>query len=962
MSTTTLPIREEPGPAAEFKSAGLLVTVLESLPDGVFMVNDTGRVILFNSAAEQVFRISASEIIGEPATALLGEKYGNLGHYIGGDPNVPKTQGKRFLPLALADGSTSSIEITFCPTKVDGVALVVVLAREAGDSAAPSDGWLETEERLGNFAANMPGIVFQRVLMQDGTLYYPFFSAGTEEILGHSPEDLTVARDGCLDAIHWADRDSYLAEVSRSGETLTVSMEEFRCITRSGEVKWLSGSAQPQTMPNGDVLWDGVLIDVTDRKRAELWLEMIMNHAADGIITITEDGLIESANASMERVFGYDSGELTGLDAAMLMPDPDRTRYREALRRHIAIGDNKLIGAGAREMRGLRKDGTLFTMEVVLSEVLSEGRRIFIAVIRDISQRKETETQLAQTRQSLQNITNNIPGLVYQRTLSKSGDFGFDYVSGGVEDILGIEVDALLDNGELFLDAMDLDDREQFLSDLRRSAERLTPMEDEVKIRSESGEERWLRGWSRPHRLPNGDVVWEGIALDVTDRHRAERRITFLAYNDPLTGLGNRSLFIESFQDMRAIEAMEGMPVAVLSLGLDRFSIINATIGHTMGDKVLIGAARRIAESLMPGDLLCRASGDRFLLLMTSLESEDQITERVEALIKAFHRGLVIEDQQFDLTISIGGTVYPKDGTEPESLIMHADAALHRAKASGGDAYQMFTAEMGQRAAQQLTMQNRIRRALEKEEFVAFFQPQVDARTGAIVGCEALARWRSAEEGLIPPGKFIPVAEEFGLIDAICEQVLADSCRAIAEWQQQGLPPITVAVNISGRQFHNSRTLIKIVEESLETSGIDPQYLELELTESSAMNDPTNAINVVNMFAERGIACSIDDFGTGYSSLSVLKQFPIRKLKVDRSFVKDVTTNSNDGAIVQAIIAMAHALNLKVVAEGVETLDHLNFLKSVECDTIQGYLYAAPLPEEDMAAMLRAGNPEPKPS
>jgi EAL domain-containing protein (putative c-di-GMP-specific phosphodiesterase class I) len=260
-----------------------------------------------------------------------------------------------------------------------------------------------------------------------------------------------------------------------------------------------------------------------------------------------------------------------------------------------------------------------------------------------------------------------------------------------------------------------------------------------------------------------------------------------------------------------------------------------------------------------------------------------------------------------------------------------------------------------------LTMQNRLRRALDRQEFVAFFQPQVDVITGEITGCEALARWISQDEGLIPPGKFIPVAEEYGLIDAICVQVLADACRWSAEWRKRGLPSPTVAVNISGRQFHNSRQLIQIVEDSLNSFDIAPENLELELTESSAMNDPENAINVVNLFRQRGVSCSIDDFGTGYSSLSVLKRFPIRKLKIDRSFVMDVTTDSNDAAIVQAIIAMAHALNLKVVAEGVETMEHLEFLSSVGCDSIQGYLFSRPLPGEEMAAMLGAGKPQPKP-
>ncbi|WP_413204477.1 EAL domain-containing protein [Rhodospirillum sp. A1_3_36] len=942
-------------------AADILSAAMEAAPDGLLILDGQAQVVAFNSAAERLFGRQREEILSRNVSELLGEKFATITALLGRDPDSESSETKRYLTISPPSGLSVSLEMTFSATEVSGTRYHVALAREASVMPTGPDTWLETEERLGNFAANMPGIVFQRVLRPDGAIYYPFFSTGVEEVLGFHPEEITVARDGSLDAIHWADRDRYLENVQRSAATLGVCLEEFRAIGRDGTVKWLSGTAQPQSMPNGDVLWDGVLIDVTDRKRAELWLEMIMNHAADGIVTISEDGLIESVNAAVGEVFGYDKDDLLGQNISVLMPDSDQAEHGDYLKRYVITGEGTLIGTGPRELRGKRSNGRIFPLEMALSEVLTEGRRIFIGVIRDITQRKETENALAATQQRLQNIADNVPGLVFQRMLTTDGELTFLYISNGVKEVLGVEPEALLENGTLFLDAMASDDRDLFLESLKQSARTLEPMEDDIKVLSMGGDERWLRGWSRPHRLPTGDVVWEGVALDVTDRKRAEGRLTFLAYYDPLTGLGNRSLFVERFERARQFASNMGTWVAVLSLGLDRFSIINATIGHTMGDKVLVAVARRLQQSLDAGSIVCRAGGDRFLVLLTGLCNHADLFESVEVLQSSFTQPLELDGQLFDMTVSIGGAVYPNDGNDAETLIMHADAALHRAKTGGGGAFQMFTEEMGARAAQMLTMQNRLRRALDRREFVAFFQPQVDVRTGEITGCEALARWISPEDGLIPPGKFIPVAEEYGLIDAICVQVLADSCRWTSEWRRRGLPQITVAVNISGRQFHNSRQLIHMVEESLSTFNLNPECLELELTESSAMNDPENAINVVNMFRERGVSCSIDDFGTGYSSLSVLKRFPIRKLKIDRSFVMDVTTDQNDAAIVQAIIAMAHALNLKVVAEGVETIEHLDFLSKVGCDAIQGYLFSKPLPGEEMAAMLGAGKPIPKP-
>jgi EAL domain-containing protein (putative c-di-GMP-specific phosphodiesterase class I) len=310
-----------------------------------------------------------------------------------------------------------------------------------------------------------------------------------------------------------------------------------------------------------------------------------------------------------------------------------------------------------------------------------------------------------------------------------------------------------------------------------------------------------------------------------------------------------------------------------------------------------------------------------------------------------------IQGEDFEVTASVGVSVYPADGHDGETLIQNADAALLRSKNSGPGTVQRFTEAFNAGAVKTLSLQHRLRRALDNQEFIPFYQPQVELIHGRIVGMEALVRWMSPE-GMVSPVEFIPVAEEYGLIDGICEQMLTTCCHQIKTWQDEGLGAFPVAVNISGRQFHQPKKLVQTLEAVLQDSGLAPQLLELELTESSAMRDPDSAIAVVQVLKDMGLACSIDDFGTGYSSLSVLKRFPIDKLKIDRSFVMDVTTDANDAAIVTAILAMAHALKLKVVAEGVETVPHLEFLRRLKCDVIQGYLFSRPLPAAEMRAML----------
>jgi len=962
MSTCIQPRQNGPEQAFSVDDPAWRAVVAAS-PVALMVADDNGIVRIFNAAAAELLGRDPATVINAPLEDLQPKPGGGLHMLVGGNPGDVPSRLRRIQPLVRGDGGTVTldtiIEIVDLP---DGRRLYVTALQEVNLADEVGDALGLVEERLAVVAANLPGIIFQRVRQTDGSVYYPFFSSGTRDILGYDLEDMSVGQNGALDCIHWADRDDYLARMERSARTLEPYTEELRVISRDGEVKWLSGTMRPEPMPNGDIMWDCVLIDVTDRMHAELRLEMIMDHAADCIITISHDGFIDSVNAVVERTFGYRAGELVGEPISVLMPESYGHRYQEMIREYLETGDSTWLSSGPRELRGRRKDGSVFPIELALSEVLTEGRRLFIGILRDITQRKDTEKRLQESEQRLLNIADNIQGIVFQMMMRPDGAVSFYYVSEGSHDVLGIAPEELLENGELLLDQMDPGDRSHFLDSLHRSAHSGEPMETDIKVVNRQREERWLRAWSKPRDMGDGTTMWDGVALDVTDRKRAEEELMFLAYYDPLTNLGNRSLFIERFSRAKDFVSRIDSWVAVLSLGLDRFSIINATLGHSVGDQVLRAAGRRLQDTLDVGDLICRASGDRFLVLLTGVSSDADIGRAVTAIQKAFDTPLQVDGKEFDLTLSVGVSVYPRDAADAESLIMHADAALDRAKREGPSSFHTFTEEMGAHAAKTLSMQHRIRRALDNEEFVAYFQPQVETRSGRIVGMEALARWVSPEHGLIAPGAFIDVAEEYGFIDAICEQVLRDACRWNRSWQEEGLAHVPVAVNISGRQFHNSRLLLNTVESVLRQCNLGSQYLELELTESSAMGDPQNAISVVRRLAERGIACAIDDFGTGYSSLSVLKQFPIRKLKIDRSFVMEVTTDTGDAAIVCAMIAMATALNLKVVAEGVETQEQLDFLHGVGCEQVQGFYFSKPLPAEDMGRLFRDKVAMPKPS
>jgi len=800
------------------------------------------------------------------------------------------------------------------------------------------------QARLAGLTACVPGFSFQRRQQADKSLSYDWFSDNVQSVLGFSPAEMGVNQAGCLHVIHWADRDPHLQAVLESAATMTPCEESFRAITRDGEVRWLQGRSIPR-LQDGNVVWDGVLVDVTQGRRAEFRLDMLMEHAADSILVLDEGGTIDSANTAAETLFGQSASDLTGKTLTDLIEHDSDLQPLLA-----AVSDGQ-----PHEFIGIRNDGERFPLELSTNEVRMEGRRLFVGIGRDITERKATEMALLESEQRMRAIAGNMPGMVFQRVLSPDGTMRFTYVSEGCRIFLGVEPEELLAEPELFLQSMSADEQSLFMAALTRSAETLEPLDEEMAVFGGGRRRRWLRGLSRPTRRPNGDVVWDGVMIDVTEKKTAEQRLSFLAYYDPLTRLPNRAAFLERFTAARENALRAHQLLAVLSLGIDRFGIINATMGHSVGDQVLTAAADIVQAGLSRNDVMARASGDRFLILLAGHTSRRELTEAVERIHAMAQSAVHVAGDEFEVSTSVGVALYPRDGEDVETLIKNAEAALQRAKSQGPATLQFFTKEMSARASKTLSLQNKLRRALEQGEFVPYFQPQVDLNTGIIVGMEALVRWNNPEMGMVSPGEFIPVAEESGLIDGICESMLAQCARQNKAWQDAGFHPIPVAVNVSGRQFQYARRLITALETTLSETGLDPHYLEVELTESSAMRDADNAIAVVQTLKDMGISCSIDDFGTGYSSLSVLKRFPISKLKIDRSFVMDVITDPNDAAIVDAIVAMAKALNMKVVAEGVEHNQHLDFLREIGCDQMQGYLFSRPLPAHEMEQMLAEG-------
>ncbi len=442
------------------------------------------------------------------------------------------------------------------------------------------------------------------------------------------------------------------------------------------------------------------------------------------------------------------------------------------------------------------------------------------------------------------------------------------------------------------------------------------------------------------------------IKQDITQRKGAEKQVQFLAYYDALTGLPNRTLFHDRLGKALAGARRRKDKAALLFLDLDGFKNINDSLGHSVGDLLLHEVAKRIEGWAREQDTVARVGGDEFLIVLSSVKNVPDIAVAAKRLMDAMAGGFVVQDRPLSISCSIGVSIFPEHGVDGETLIKNADAAMYCAKSNGRNNFRFFTQDMNAEAVERLTLESGLRLALEKKQLFLVYQPQMDIATGRITGLEALLRWQHPQLGLVPPDKFIRIAENSGLIMPIGEWVLRTACSQARIWQDEGLPAVTVAVNVSAIQFRQEG-FCKLIRRVLHETGLAPQYLELELTESLLLANADVMLSVVQELRVMGLTLAIDDFGTGYSSLSYLKQFPVSKLKIDRSFVRDVAVNPDDAAITTAIISMAKSLSLKVIAEGVENEAQMSFLRTHQCDEIQGYCFSKPLSPEDAAVKLR---------
>ncbi|MGI4717134.1 MAG: bifunctional diguanylate cyclase/phosphodiesterase [Janthinobacterium lividum] len=583
-------------------------------------------------------------------------------------------------------------------------------------------------------------------------------------------------------------------------------------------------------------------------------------------------------------------------------------------------------------------------------------RRTNRRLVEDMAARERAERALQQSEQRFRQLVSMSSDWYWEQ----DRELRFTMVTGGFTEKAGVAVEAVLGKTrwEYVPSLLDSEAGRAHIAQVRAHQ----PFANlEYQVLDEHGDTRWFLVNGQPVFDDGGALLgYRGTGSDITERKVTEQRVHHVAQHDVLTGLPNRSLLQDRLGQAIAFANRSGRQIWVMLIDLDRFKFVNDSMGHKAGDVLLMTVAARLTSSLRDTDTVARLSGDEFVVIVSEDRDVPLSPDIVQRVMDSVAQPVMLGTKEFFVTCSIGVAVYPSEGTPADSLIEHADIAMYSAKKMGRNNFQFYTPAMNEESLERVRIEGALRNALERNEFVLHYQPQVDLKTGQIVGMEALLRWKHPELGMVPPGRFIAIAEETGLIVQIGAWVLRTACAQNKAWQDAGLGRLRVAVNLSARQF-GAADLIAGLESVLRDTALDPDCLEIELTESLFMSDVTPAVELLHRMKSLGVNLSIDDFGTGYSSLSYLSRFPIDVLKIDRSFVADITIDANDAAIVTSIIALAHNLKLAVIAEGVETLEQLDYLRSHGCDEMQGYYFSKPLAAEDFEALLRQRRALPAP-
>lgn len=685
-------------------------------------------------------------------------------------------------------------------------------------------------------------------------------------------------------------------------------------------------------------------------RRESVMARTVMRSIAEAVIIFDAEGTIYSLNPAAETIFGYAPGEMEGCDIHLALPELARGETATEWRRPPG------------ESRGRHRDGTFFPAEVSVGELKLPRRGKFIAIVRDIRPLKRALAAAEEQRGLLGSLLQQsaVPVFVLdpERRVLIWNRACEELTGRKAQEMVGTDLAwrAFYPSPTPVLADLvitgELERAHEWYGSVRQSHLIPEGLQAEGWYPDLNGQERYIVFDAAPVRSAGGKLLAVIESLeDITQRKRYEEQLEYQASYDLLTGLVNRNLLADRVRQALLMARRERREVTLFILDLDNFQAVNDGIGHEEGDRLLKVIAERLAGCVRAEDTVARRNSDEFVVMISDPAASDNAALIAGKLQEAVARPIRLAGREIAVTASLGIAVHPRDGEDAQTLLRSAEVALYRAKELGRQNFQFHTGEMNVRSLARMTLENHLSHALERQELVVYYQPKASLSSGAVVGMEALLRWHSPELGTVPPDTFIPLAEETGLILPIGAWVLKTACAQNRAWQEAGISSHPVAVNLSPRQFRQ-HDIAAAVAQVLAETGLEARLLELEITEGMVMQDVTRVTTVLGELKQMGLTLSMDDFGTGYSSLGYLKRFPFDKLKIDKSFVRDITSDPDSAAIAKAVIAMAHSLHLKVIAEGVETQGQLNYLQSQGCDEIQGYFVSKPIPADELERLL----------
>ncbi|GMR05436.1 MAG: hypothetical protein BMS9Abin25_0011 [Gammaproteobacteria bacterium] len=920
--------------------------MFNSIPDAVMFVDTERHIVMNNPAVHTMFGYSDEELIGQTTEMLYADKQDFKDHgrrrYRTGSDTVNAPYEVRY---RRRDGTVFWTETLGTQVKdANGTILGFIGMLRDITKRKQAEAVLEDKEvRIRMiFESTLDALIVideKSVISEWNPQAETIFGWKKSEVIGRTLMETIIPPN--FRERHQQGMKTLLA--TDAGPVLNRRME-LTALNRNGSEFPIELSISP--LRYGETwTFSAFVRDLTERKRAEEMvrgseqeLSAILNSLQDAYYRVDSEGCLIRVSPSVQRLLGYTPEQLQGKMLADFYADPKR---RELFLRQLEEQGGVIENF---ESKLRHKDGSTVWVSTNAHYIRDkQGNPIGVeGTARDISQLKAAEDLNSRFGRILDSSSNEIyvfdADTLHFTQVNRGARQNLGYTKQELEGLTPVDLkpDYTWEDFTELLQPLYRGEQKQIVLQTRHQRKDGTTYPVEVRLQLSQQE-------SPP--------VFVAFIQDISERIQNEKQLQYLAHYDALTNLPNRVLFTDRLDQSLARARWHEYAVAVLFLDLDRFKIINDSLGHNVGDQALQALSERLNGCVHEGDTVARLGGDEFAIVLEDIDSADDVAPFARKILDVLSQPFLLDKYEFIITTSIGISLFPIDGENTQTLLKHADIAMYRAKDEGRNTYQFYSADMSVKAFERLNLETNLRHALEREEFVLYYQPQQNLADGSVFGVEALLRWQHPDLGLISPMEFIPMLEETGLIIPVGEWVLHTACLQARAWNDSGLEPLCMSVNLSGRQTNNSN-FITTVEQVLKDSKLDPVLLELEMTESILMHNMQTTIKTLETISEMGVRFAIDDFGTGYSSLSYLKRFPIDTLKIDRSFIRDITQDPEDATLVEAIIAMGQTLHLNVIAEGVETEQQVKFLRMHNCGCIQGYLVSQPLPAQELTTLL----------